>query len=123
MANGKMHPIPKQTRQTVDRCLVVAAERTIRKMMTARGPPNDRGKLVTMMKIGPRRFKVCSFAASDAEVEDAGYSPDRELGGCCEERVTHISQHTSCPKSNNPSRDLTRGQYYSDILYSSTVKC
>ena len=77
-----MHPIPKQTRQMVDKFLVVAAERTIRKMMTARGPPNDKGKLVTMMKIGPRRFNVCSFAASDAEVEDAGYSPDESLNRC-----------------------------------------
>jgi hypothetical protein len=48
----------------------------MRKMMTAKGPPNER-KFVTIMKIGPRRFKVCSFAASDAEVEDAGYSPKR----------------------------------------------
>jgi len=47
----------------------------MRNMMTARGPPNDKGKLVTIIKMGPRRFRVCSFAASDAEVEDAGYSP------------------------------------------------
>lgn len=43
--------------------------------MTAKGPPKDRGKLVTRMKMGPRYFGVCSLAASDAEVEDAGYSP------------------------------------------------
>ncbi len=67
--------MPKQTRQMVDRCLVVAAARTTRKIITARGPPAVRGKLVTMMTMGPRWAGVCSFAASEAEVDDAGYSP------------------------------------------------
>lgn len=44
-------------------------------MDTANGPPKDSGKLVTMMKAGPRCFGIKSLAASEAEVEDAGYSP------------------------------------------------
>jgi hypothetical protein len=44
-------------------------------MDTANGPPNDSGRLVTRMKAGPRLFGVRSLAASEAEVEDAGYSP------------------------------------------------
>lgn len=44
-------------------------------METARGPPKDNGRFVTRMKTGPRCLGACSFAASDAEVEDAGYSP------------------------------------------------
>jgi hypothetical protein len=47
----------------------------MRKIETASGPPKDKGRLVTRMKIGPRFFKVCSFAASDADVDEAGYSP------------------------------------------------
>ena len=41
----------------------------------ARGVPKERGRLVTRMKIGQRWEGWCSFAASEAEVEDAGYSP------------------------------------------------
>ena len=67
--------MPKHTRHNVERWCVVAAERTIKKTITASGPPKDSGKLVTIMKIGPRLFRLCSFAASDAEVDDAGYSP------------------------------------------------
>lgn len=78
----------------------------MRKMMTARGPPNDRGKFVTMMKIGPRRFKVCSLAASDAEVEDAGYSPGRVSEYGIVKISAHINRHTSNPESHNPSRHL-----------------
>ena len=44
-------------------------------MDTANGPPKDSGKLVTMMKAGPRCFGIKSLAASEADVEDAGYSP------------------------------------------------
>jgi hypothetical protein len=47
----------------------------MRKIETVNGPPKDRGRLVTRIKIGPRFFKVCSLAASDAEVDEAGYSP------------------------------------------------
>ncbi len=47
----------------------------MRKTQTARGPPNDKGRFVTRMKIGPRRLRVYSLAASDADVDDAGYSP------------------------------------------------
>jgi hypothetical protein len=47
----------------------------MRKMETARGVPKDRGRLVTRMKTGPLEERACWFAASDAEVEDAGYSP------------------------------------------------
>jgi hypothetical protein len=43
--------------------------------MTASGVPNDNGRFVTIMKTGPRFLRVCSLAASDAEVDDAGYSP------------------------------------------------
>lgn len=73
--------MPKQTRQTVLRCALWQALSTIRKMMTASGPPKERGRLVTRMKIGPRRASACSFAASEAEVEDAGYSPDDDVSG------------------------------------------
>ena len=62
----------------MDRCVEpfdLAAEKTIRKTDTANVPPNESGKFVTKMKIGPRCFRVCSLAASDADVEDAGYSP------------------------------------------------
>lgn len=48
---------------------------TIRKIETASGPPNESGRFVTRMKIGPLLFKACAFAASDALVELAGYSP------------------------------------------------
>jgi hypothetical protein len=47
----------------------------MRNTMTASGVPNDRGRFVTRMKSGPRLLRACSFAASDAEVDDAGYSP------------------------------------------------
>jgi hypothetical protein len=30
---------------------------------------------VTRMNIDPRELSACSFAASEAEVEEAGYSP------------------------------------------------
>lgn len=54
----------------------------MRNMDTASGVPNDRGRLVTRMKIGPRDFRACSFAASDAEVDDAGYSPSHNISYC-----------------------------------------
>lgn len=68
--------MPKHTRQRVERWFSVVIERTIRKTITANGPPAERGRFVTRMNIGPRLLGVCSFAASEAEVEDAGYSPD-----------------------------------------------
>jgi hypothetical protein len=34
---------------------------------------------VTRMNIGPRDLRLCSLAASEAEAEEAGYSP-AELG-------------------------------------------
>jgi hypothetical protein len=51
------------------------AEKTMRNMETAKGVPKDRGRFVTRIKIGPRDLSACSFAASDAEAEEAGYSP------------------------------------------------
>ena len=48
---------------------------TIRKTETANGPPNDNGKFVTMIKAGPRCLGVNSFADSEADVDEAGYSP------------------------------------------------
>jgi len=51
--------------------------------MTQRGPPKESGRLVTRMKMGPRWERVCSFAASDAEVEEAGYSPGLLLTKAC----------------------------------------
>ena len=65
--------MPKVTLHSVERCLVVVADSTIKNMLTARGPPNESGRFVTRMKIGPRLFNVNSFAASEAEVEEAGY--------------------------------------------------
>jgi len=47
----------------------------MRNTETASGDPKDRGRFVTRMKIGPRDFGVCSFAASEADVLEAGYSP------------------------------------------------
>lgn len=52
---------------------MVAAERTIKKTLTAKGPPKASGRLVTRMKIGPRFFRVNSLAASEAELDEAGY--------------------------------------------------
>ena len=63
------------TRHNVDRWFVVVAARTIRNTQTAKGPPKDNGRFVTRMKMGPRFFSVYSLAASDAEVDEAGYSP------------------------------------------------
>lgn len=59
----------------VERWVGPVAESTIRKIMTANGPPEARGRFVTRINMGPRFFKACSFAASDAEVDEAGYSP------------------------------------------------
>ena len=47
----------------------------MRNIEIAKGPPKERGKFVTKMKTGPRFCGVCSLAASEAEVEEAGYSP------------------------------------------------
>lgn len=70
-----MIPTPKHTRQMVDGWSIVAAERTMRKIEDARGTPNVRGKFVTRIKTVPRLLSVYALAASDADVEDAGYSP------------------------------------------------
>lgn len=59
----------------MDRWFDPAADKTIKKMDTASGLPNASGRFVTRMKIGPRCFNLCSFAASLADVELAGYSP------------------------------------------------
>lgn len=67
--------MPKQTLHTVERWFVVAAESTIKNTITAKGPPKESGRLVTRMKIGPRFFRACSLTASEADVDDAGYSP------------------------------------------------
>jgi hypothetical protein len=67
--------MPKHTRQMVDRWFGPAADKTMRKTETAKGPPKDRGRLVTRMKMGPRRLRVRSLAASEAEVLAARYSP------------------------------------------------
>lgn len=73
----------------------------MRKMETARGPPNDRGRLVTSIKMGPRFFKLCSLAASEADVDEAGYSPLTMLilvaKGCYREMV---------PPAPNPTTPL-----------------
>lgn len=61
--------------QTVLKWLWWQAENTIRNTMTASGVPNDRGRFVTRINIGPRFFSACSFAASEADVDEAGYSP------------------------------------------------
>jgi hypothetical protein len=47
----------------------------MRKTTTAKGPPNDSGRFVTKINVGPRLFNERSLAASEAEIEDAGYSP------------------------------------------------
>jgi hypothetical protein len=47
----------------------------MRNIETGSGVPKERGRLVTRMNIGPRDFRACSFAASEAEVDEAGYSP------------------------------------------------
>lgn len=70
-----MHPIPKHTLQTVERWFSPAADNTMRNMETARGPPKDKGRFVTKMKIGPRCSRRLSLAASLADVDEAGYSP------------------------------------------------
>lgn len=67
--------MPKHTRQTVDNRVSPAADRTIRNIETDRGPPNDNGRFVTRMKIGPRCFRRCSFAASLALHSEDQVSP------------------------------------------------
>jgi hypothetical protein len=47
----------------------------MRKIDIASGVPNERGRFVTRIKIGPRDLRVCWLAASEALVEEAGYSP------------------------------------------------
>jgi hypothetical protein len=47
----------------------------MRKIEVARGTPKERGKLVTRMKVLPLRLRLYPFAASDADVDEAGYSP------------------------------------------------
>ena len=68
-------PMPKQTRHIVDGCRSVAAERTIRNIDVAKGTPKDSGRFVTRMKTVPLFFNVYAFADSEADVDDAGYSP------------------------------------------------
>ena len=68
-------PMPKQTRHNVDGCFIVVAWSTMRKIDEARGTPKVRGRLVTRMKIVPRFFSAYAFADSEAEVDEAGYSP------------------------------------------------
>lgn len=74
--------MPKQTRQMVERWFGPAADKTMRKTQTANGPPKESGRLVTRMKMGPRRLRVCSLAASEAEVLAAGYSPPGSEVSC-----------------------------------------
>ena len=73
--SGNTIPIPKHTRHIVERWFDPAADKTIKKIDTDSGLPNASGRFVTRMKIGPRCFNLCSFAASLALVELAGYSP------------------------------------------------
>lgn len=47
----------------------------MRNMDSAKGPPKERGRLVTRMKIGPLFLSVYALADSEADVEEAGYSP------------------------------------------------
>jgi hypothetical protein len=74
--------------------------KTIRKIDTASGVPKERGRFVTRMNIGPRDLRVCWFAASEALVEEAGYSPRRKsvLVTVCE-----FVEHTTSTKTNNSS--------------------
>jgi len=76
----------------------------MRKMETASGPPNDRGRLVTRIKMGPRLFKVCSFAASEADVDEAGYSPAVMLIFLWR-KGWHEEKGTSSAESDNTSAD------------------
>lgn len=66
--------MPKHTLHTAKRRFVVAAERTIKNTIAA-NVPKESGRLVTRIKMGPRFFNACSLAASEAEVDDAGYPP------------------------------------------------
>ena len=75
MVSGKMMPMPKQTRHNVDGCCAVVACSTMRKIEDARGTPKDNGRFVTRMKTVPLCFRAYVLADSDAEVEEAGYSP------------------------------------------------
>lgn len=54
--------------------------KTIRKKLTASGPPSDKTRLVQRMKIVDLFLRPYrSLAASDAEVDEAGYSPPRPI--------------------------------------------
>ena len=55
--------------------VVPAAEATIKNTITANGPPKLSGRFVTRTNTGPRFASARSFAASDALVDEAGYSP------------------------------------------------
>ena len=68
-------PIPKQTHQMVDGCSMLAAERTMRKIAVASGPPKVKGRFVTNMNTVPWLLRVYASAGSEADVEEAEYSP------------------------------------------------
>jgi hypothetical protein len=69
--------------------------------ITANGPPNDSGRFVTRMKIGPRRLSACSFAASEAETEEAGYSPPVPAN-VCQFMILLLFENTSGSGVPNP---------------------
>lgn len=70
----------------------MVADRTIEKTIAARGLPNESGRLVTKTKIGPRRFNAYPSTASEAEVEEAGYT-------------------LLVPKTNNAPKDSHHPEY------------
>lgn len=65
--------MPKHSRRPVNRYSYPAADKTIRKMDMARGPPKLRGRFVTGRKIRSHLSRTLSLAASEDDVLTAGY--------------------------------------------------
>ena len=59
----------------VDGWSIEAADSTMRKIEEARGTPKVNGRFVTRMKTVPRLLSEYALAASEADVDEAGYSP------------------------------------------------
>jgi hypothetical protein len=75
----------------------------MRNIEVASGVPKDKGRFVTRMKTGPRDLRACSLAASDAEVDEAGYSPCND--GQQLEGQINGEELTPYTKPNDPSSD------------------
>lgn len=118
---GSTAPIPAHTLHVMSRRLrskgeevfpYEVAERTMRKQLTARGPPMERTTLVHKMKIVERFSRpYLSLDASEAEAEEVGYwgrsrgkqgQPD-EAAASFRRANTHLTpkSHSCCTSRNS----------------------